>query len=108
MAKLSSEGRKRRQAGSRRGAETIKASFAQAITRDRYCELVGIHRTTLRRWEKEGVIQPTLVPIRNIPTHTFTPGDVAIGQRIAALLREGPAGLSLVQAADRARKEGGA
>src|SRR5215216_7426306 len=91
--RLSSEGAQRRLAGSRRGAEAIKASFSNVITRTRYCELVGIHRTTLRRWEREGVVRPALVPMHNIPTHVFTEDDVDLGRRVVALLKDGSGAL---------------
>ncbi len=103
--KISAEGSEKRLAGSRRGAETISSSFAQVLTRNRYCELVGIHRTTLRRWEREGVVQPRLVPVRNIPTYTFTQADVDLGRRIATLLHEASGRLSLTEASRQARTE---
>jgi hypothetical protein len=103
--RVSSEGAQKRLAGSRRGAEAIRASFSDVITRTRYCELVGIHRTTLRRWEREGVVRPTLVPVRNIPTHVFSEDDVDVGRRVVVLLRRGSGRLSLAEATQLARRD---
>jgi hypothetical protein len=103
--RLSSKAARRRLAGSRRGAEAIKASFSNVITRTRYCELVGIHRTTLRRWEREGVMRPALLPVRNIPTHVFTEDDVDLGRRLVALLKDGSGRLSLAEAKRQARRK---
>jgi DNA-binding transcriptional MerR regulator len=61
--------------------------------------LVGIHATTLRKWEKQGIVAPSLVTILNSPTRVFTDEDVAFGRRLIAMLRERPGELSVGEAA---------
>jgi hypothetical protein len=94
-----STGARRRLAGSRSGGEVVRSRFGEALTRRRYCELVGIHPTTLRRWEGAGVVRPSLETILGSPTYVFQQADVAFGKRLAALLRRRPGELSLAQAA---------
>lgn len=91
---------KRRQLeGSRRGSAAVKAEFDSAITRRRYAELVGIHATTLQKWERHGVVKPRLATILNSPTRVFTNEDVEFGKKLIALLRQRPGELSVKDAA---------
>lgn len=76
------------------------------MTRKRYCELVGIHRTTLKRWERVGVVVPVMESVIGIRTATFTPDDVAVGRLAAQLLEENRGVLSLEDAFQRARRQG--
>ena len=77
----------------------VKAKFDAAITRKRYCELVGIHPTTLQKWERQGVVEPRLVQILNSPTRVFSKDDVRFGKKLIALLRARPGELSIRDAA---------
>ena len=79
----------------------MRADFASVITRRRYCELVGIHPTTLRKWERRGLVQPQLSRVMNSPTRVFTDADVQWGRKLIALLRSEPGGLSVDEAAKR-------
>jgi hypothetical protein len=101
---LSADAVRRIEEGARRGREAIRAEFASALTRKRYCELVGIHKTTLKRWEASGIVKPTRVSIRGIETWVFDEADVEAGREIARLLRDNPGQLSLQQAAVRVRR----
>lgn len=74
------------------------------ITRKRYAALLGIHATTLRRWEAAGVVQPRKEMVSGIPTHVFTDPDVEFGRRLAALVRERPGDMSLREAAATVRR----
>lgn len=96
--------RRRQQAGAQRGAELVQAEFAAALTRRRYCELVGIHATTLRRWEKAGVVTPRLETIMRIPTRVFERDDVAFGRRLVTLLSGRSGTMSVVEAAAQLRE----
>jgi len=77
----------------------VRADFAALITRRRYCELVGIHGTTLRKWEQRGLVRPELVEVMNSPTRVFTEEDVDFGRRIIGLLRSRPGEISIEEAA---------
>jgi hypothetical protein len=94
----------RQQAGAQRGAELVQAEFAAVLTRRRYCELVGIHATTLRRWEAAGVVNPRLETIMKIPTFVFERDDVAFGRRLVTLLSERSGTMSVVEAAAQVRE----
>jgi hypothetical protein len=96
-----SEAKRRQLEGSRRGAEAVRAEFGAAITRRRYCELVGVHPTTLRKWEKRGLVQPELAAVMNSPTRVFTDADVEWGRALIALLRARPGEMSVEDAAKR-------
>ncbi len=98
-------GRKRRLAASRRGAKTVERAWKseRALTRRRYCELVGIHPNTLKRWERTGLLDPELVSVMGSPTRVFNEQDVDFGRRLIAVLREEPGRYSLSEAARRAR-----
>ena len=104
MATSDSDGVRRRLAGSRRGSAAVKAEFEEAITRRRYCELVGIHATTLKKWERERVVEPELIEILNSPTRVFTQADVRFGRRLIKLLKAHPGEFSVADAAARARR----
>jgi DNA-binding transcriptional MerR regulator len=89
----------RQREGSRKGADLVRAEFAAALTRRRFCEIVGIHEMTLKRWEREEVVSPRTEVILNSPTRVFAPEDVTFGKRLIALLRERSGTLSLREAA---------
>jgi DNA-binding transcriptional MerR regulator len=106
VAKPSSKDAKRRQLrGSRRGSAAVQREFARAITRRRFCELVGIHQTTLEKWERRGIVVPRLETILNSPTRVFNERDVEFGRRLIVLLRERQGMLSLEEAARLARRQ---
>lgn len=100
---FSPEAETRLRQGSERGGRAVSESFAGLITRRRFCELVDIHRTTLKRWEKAGVVEPTLEPVIGIMTYVFTPDDVEFGRRLARLLASRPGEFSLGEAAAEVR-----
>ena len=81
----------------------VSERFAELITRRRFCDLVGIHRTTLKRWEKAGVVAPKLEPVIGIMTYVFTGEEVEFGKRLARLLAARPGEISLTEAAIEAR-----
>jgi hypothetical protein len=89
--------------GGRRGGELTRATFAAALTRKRYAELVGINITTVRRWEMAGVVTPKQEVILGSPTYVFDRGDVDFGRRLIDLLRERPGELSVGAAAELVR-----
>lgn len=93
----------RQRRGAQRGAQMVQAEFAAALTRRRFCELVGIHSTTLRRWEAAGVVTPKLETIMRSPTYVFARVDVAFGRRLVALLQEQSGRISLIEAAEQLR-----
>lgn len=104
MARMTEpDGIERRLQGSRRGAAQVKSTFDEHVTRRRYCILVSIHATTLRRWERAGVVRPRKKPILGIPTWVFTDDDVMLGRRVKALLDEKSGTLSATEAAARVR-----
>jgi len=82
----------------------VRAEFDAAITRRRFCDLVGIHATTLAKWEKRGIVKPELQVILNSPTRVFTEEDVVVGKAIIALLRGQRGVLSVEDAAKMARE----
>lgn len=92
---------------SRMGAAAVQASFGAVLTRRRFAELVGISTTTVRRWEKAGVVAPRLEVVLGSPTKVFQPADVEFGRRLAALIRRHPGEFSLTHAADRVRRPAG-
>ena len=85
--------------GASRGRRTLSADFATAMTRKRFCSVVGIHETTLRRWEAAKIVRPEMVSIRGIGTWVFNEADVAAGRKIARLLQENSGRFSLEEAA---------
>ena len=100
MPRPPSKDAKRRQLqGSRRGSAAVQREFSAAITRRRFCELVGMHPKTLKRWERLGVVEGQLVPILNSPTRVFSESDVRFGKSLIALLRSRPGELSVAEAA---------
>ncbi len=101
---LSEAGKQRRAMGSRRGAQAVQARFAEAITRKRFAALVGIHVTTVKRWESAGIVKPRMQEIIGIPTLVFRDTDVEFGRRVVARLREHPGELTLARAAELARR----
>ena len=102
---LPGESKRRQLEGSQRGAESVRSDFASATTRRRFCELVAIHPTTLKKWEKQGVLRPRLKTILNSPTRVFSEEDVEFGRRLIALLRARPGEFSLEEAAAISRRD---
>ena len=100
---LEADGVERRLIGSQRGAAQVKTTFDEYVTRRRYCGLVGIHATTLRRWERAGVVRPRKEPILGILTWVFSDEDVQLGRAVKALLDERSGTLSAIEAADLIR-----
>jgi hypothetical protein len=99
---MSSEAKKRQLAGSQKGSAVVKEQFDSAITRRVYCELVGIHASTLAKWEKRGVVRPQMEVILNSPTRVFTLEDVELGRAVVEVLRESPGVHSVSEAAELA------
>lgn len=85
----------------------MQREFRSVMTRRRYCETVGIHPTTLRRWESEGILAPSSTRVMNLRTNVFSSEDVAFGKKLIALLRKRPGELSLAQAAELIRRTPG-
>ncbi len=100
------DARHRQRAGSERGASLVQAEFAAALTRRRFCELVGVHPTTLRRWEAAGVLSPRLETIMRSPTYVFDREDVTFGRRLVVALQEGSGKISVEEAARQVRERG--
>jgi DNA-binding transcriptional MerR regulator len=98
-------GKRRRLAASRQGAQTVRSEFAAALTRKRYCELVGIHASTLARWERLGVVQPEMAEVLGIPTRIFSPEQVEFGKRLRVLLHERHGTISVKDAAALVRAD---
>jgi len=104
--RLPAESARRIREGSAQGAALVSSEFAAVLTRRRFCELVGIHKTTLRRWEAAGVVRPEMQSVLSIRTAVFPEADVTIGREIVRLLAENSGRLSLKEAAEIARREG--
>jgi hypothetical protein len=85
--------------GSRKGAAAVRAKFDGAMTRRGFCAAVGIHPTTLRKWERVGIVRPKLTTILGSPTRVFSDEEVDFGRRLIRLLRERRGELSLLEAA---------
>lgn len=89
----------------------VQAEFAAVLTRRRFCEVVGIHKTTLRRWEAAGVVVPRTETIMGSPTKVFEREDVVFGRRLVELLHQESGTVSVVDAArtirERPRRSGG-
>lgn len=100
---VTSRGERRRRAASRRGAASVRDAFGDALTRRVFAAQVGIHLTTVRRWEALGIVKPELRTVLRIPTLIFSEGDVLLGQAIVELLRSNRGTMSLEQAAAIAR-----
>lgn len=88
-----------RRAASVRGGAAVKQAFDGVLTRRRFAEAVGIHATTLRRWESAGVVSPTPTVVLGIPTAVYTDHDAELGRRIVTLLTENVGVMSLQEAA---------
>lgn len=101
--RLSSAATRRIEEGARRGRETTSAAFDAVITRKRYCALVGIHPTSLKRWLAAGVVRPRKDVVQGVETWVFSNADVELGKQIARLLRDNQGKMSVAQAAQLAR-----
>jgi hypothetical protein len=103
---VTERGERQRRAASKRGGATVKQAFAEVLTRRLFAERVGIHRTTVRRWEALGIITPTPESVLGIPTLVFTEADVEFGKALAQVLASRPGELTLHQAAELVRRTG--
>lgn len=103
MPQLSKKAKQRQLEGSRKGSAIVEEAFSTALTRRRYCELVGIHAKTLAKWERAGVVKPETTVIMNSPTWVFCQGDVELGQALIAFLHRHPGRYSISQAAQVVR-----
>lgn len=86
--------------GSLAGGESVKQKFAEHITRSYFCDAVGIHRNTLKKWEKLGIFTPGFTKILNIRTAVYSAEDVERGKRIAALIADNFGTMSVKRAAE--------
>jgi DNA-binding transcriptional MerR regulator len=68
---------------------TEKVNADGLYTRADAARLVGRHPDTIRRWEREGLITPQLLPFGQLTMPAFTPADVAKLQDIAAAQKLG-------------------
>lgn len=102
---VTEQGERQRLAASKRGAAAVQRAFAGELTRRVFAERVGIHMTTVRRWEALGVVTPRRDAVLGIPTLIFTEADVEFGKALAQLLDERRGELTLPQAADLVRRE---
>lgn len=84
--------------GALAGGESTRSKFAEKITRTRFCEEVGIHRNTLKKWEKLGVVRPWFTDILKTRTAIYDQKDVERGKEIAALIRDNPGEMTLRRA----------
>ena len=91
--------RRRVKPGAEQGGELVRQEFARHITRSSSCEEVGISQTTLKKWERLGMVKPEFVDILKSKTAVFDEEDVARGKKIAALMAEHHGTMSLAQAA---------
>lgn len=74
--------------GAEQGGELTREIFAAHITRKRFCEEVGIHRNTLKKWEAQGIFTPKFVEILKSRTAVYEPEDVERGKRIVSLVAD--------------------
>jgi DNA-binding transcriptional MerR regulator len=82
----------------------VEEAFSAALTRRRFCELVGIHGKTLTKWERAGVLEPATAVILNSPTRVFSSDDVEFGQALIAFLHKHPGRYSVAEAAEVLRR----
>jgi len=101
---VTAKGERQRRAASKRGAATVKRAFEEALTRRVFAKRVGIHPTTVRRWEALGIVTPKRETVLGIPTLTFTEADVEFGKALIRILAARPGELTLHQAADLVRR----
>ena len=81
----------------------MRSEFEAVMTRKRFCDAVGIHATTLRRWEQAGHVNPVRQSVLGIETMVFEDEDVKAAKRAAKLLASHPGVLSVSEAFRRAR-----
>ena len=98
-SEISDESAERIRRGSKRGSKLVSEEFASKLTRRRFCEEVGIHRNTLKRWEAAGVFEPTFESVLGSRTALYKQEDIERGRVIARLLRANPGEMSLRRAA---------
>lgn len=96
---ISNESAARISAGSRRGAESVSQEFSSVLTRRRLREEVDIHETTLKRWEKLGIMKPRMESVLGISTAVYDPIDVERARLIKKTLEGNRGLLSAKQAA---------
>ncbi len=103
---VTARGERQRRAASKRGGAAVQQAFGEVLTRRAFAKRVGIHMTTVRRWEALGIVAPTRRDVLGIPTLIFDESDVEFGKALAKLVGERPGELSLHQAADIVRRTG--
>lgn len=86
--------------GAELGGEMTRKKFAESITRRRFCEEVGIHRNTLKKWEQLGIVKPGFEEILKSRTAVYMPDDVERGKRIATLIADNFGTMSIKRAAE--------
>ena len=95
----SEETERRIELGAQQGGELTRKAFAEHITRKRFCDEVGIHRNTLKKWEKLGIVEPQFLEILKSRTAVFEQKDVERGKQIATLIADNAGTLTVKQAA---------
>jgi DNA-binding XRE family transcriptional regulator len=95
----SASARKRRLAGSRRGAARTQARYAALLTRKTFGERVGLSRLTLKKWETAGALKPQLIEVGGVPTWVFDKRDIERAIEIRTLMRTHLGTMSIAQAA---------
>lgn len=97
-SEMTPEARARMVAGSKAGSKLVSEKFAERVTRKKFCEEVGIHASTLKRWEKAGAVNPQVETVLGSPTVVFESSDLERGRRIAKLLKDNLGEMSLRRA----------
>jgi hypothetical protein len=100
----SGDARRRQLNGAERGGEATRSAFAQALTRQRFAERVGVNVATVRRWELAGAVSPRIEVILGSPTHVFDDADVEFGRNLIAVLRARSGEVSIKEAAAMLRR----
>lgn len=104
--KVDADGQRERREASRRGAATVKQAFTEALTRRVFAERVGVHLTTVRRWEALAIVTPKRQTVLNIPTLIFDEADVQVGRAVVELLRDHRGTMTLQQASEIVKRQG--
>jgi len=103
--KTSESSRQQRLEASELGAASVRRAFAETLTRRVFAERLGIHATTLKRWEKQRIVEPQMSAVLGIPTMIYTEADVAFAEALVRVLAQHRGQLSVLQAAQIVRKE---
>jgi len=100
----SEAGRQQRLEASKRGASAVQRAFAEPLTRRVFAERIGIHATTLKRWEKQGIVEPKLQTVLGIPTMVYTSADVVFAKALMEVLAANSGLISVRDAAQVVHK----